>query len=63
MFRKNLTAHNRWICGFAFGYAQICSAYAPQTSHIPKMLSAIGCLESGKRYHWQNILRRDDKND
>jgi len=26
---------NRRICGFAFGYAQICSAYAPQTSHIP----------------------------
>ena len=29
---------NRWICGFAFGYAQICSAIAPQTSRIPKTL-------------------------
>ena len=25
---------NRRICGFTFGYAQICSAYTPQTSHI-----------------------------
>jgi len=29
---------NRRICDFAFGYAQICSAIAPQTSHIPRTL-------------------------
>jgi len=33
------------------------------TSYMPGTLYEIGCLESGKRYHWQNILRRDDKND
>jgi len=33
---------NRWICDFVFGYTQIYSAHAPQTSHIPKTLSAIG---------------------
>jgi len=32
---------NRWICGFAFGYAQICFAIAPQTSHTPKPLGDI----------------------
>lgn len=28
-----LRSANRWICGFAFGYAQICPN--GQTSHIP----------------------------
>ena len=39
---------NRRICGFTFGYAQICSACAPQTSHIPGTLSEIAqrCLKN-----------------
>ena len=42
---------NRWICGFAFGYAQICSATAPQTSHIPGTLGdiSLGGLKYSKR--------------
>lgn len=33
---------NRRTCGFAFGYAPICSAYASQTFHTRRQLSEIG---------------------
>lgn len=36
-----LHSDNRRICSSAFGYAQICSAIASQTSHIPGALSTI----------------------
>jgi len=35
LLRYKVTAYNRWICGFAFGYAQICLR---QTSHIRNIL-------------------------
>jgi len=46
-----------------FRYTTKIEGYANLISDIPK-LSAIGCLENGKRYYWQNILKwDDDKND
>ncbi len=39
---------NRQICGFAFGYTQICSAYAPQNSHIPGTLYDVPTLRRKK---------------
>ena len=49
---------NRRICGFAFGYAQICSAYALRTSHIPRTLSEIrlGGFAQGKgKFNMENF--------
>jgi len=37
---------NRWICGFAFGYTQICSAYASQ-----KLLLYHNCYPSSVFFH------------
>lgn len=45
-----LRSLNRRICGSAFGYAQICSANAPQTSHIPGTLGEIPSLAIERKW-------------
>jgi len=58
---------NRRICGFAFGYAQIYSAIAPQTSHIPGTLDETSygeryCQINNEKPRWNpvdiRVLRR-----
>ena len=60
MILFNSTSDNKRINGF--GLKPFTQSLLRKPSFIRRTLCAIGCLEGGKREHWQNISKWDDKN-